>query len=296
MATKLPITIEKEYYRELRKLVVRMRKIIEANFKSSIVPLIKRYQKEEKKLLINNLRTNAPTDIDDQLNSLQDEISDLAQAEIESLSKQVKKIFTDKRINDLATSFVEAVEVSEKRAIDSSIRKAKKSISKERIIAIDRLADKGTESIYRKAVSANVGMIKNLPEEYLTRVTDTIVSGIKEGKTYTSMSKDLIKAGGIEERRTEFIARDQTGTVYGDITKKRQENLGIKSFIWVTSRDSRVRPSHVLLDNREFDWDTGATGANVMPEVEGLVPGQDYNCRCTSRVPMGALLDAIDDL
>ncbi len=68
------------------------------------------------------------------------------------------------------------------------------------------------------------------------------------------------------------------------MTKKRQKSLGLDRFIWLTSDDSRVRESHRKLNEHVYEWSKGAQGPEVESDVEGLVPGQDFNCRCTGEL------------
>lgn len=75
----------------------------------------------------------------------------------------------------------------------------------------------------------------------------------------------------IAERHAEFIARDQTVKMNGDANEIRQQDAGVLSYIWATSRDDRVRPTHVANEGQEFSWDD--------PPATGH-PGDDYNCRC----------------
>ena len=127
-------------------------------------------------------------------------------------------------------------------------------------------------------------------------VQKTIYEGLSSGSTAKEIGKEISSIGGVTERRAQFIARDQLASVYGDLTKQRQQNLGIKRFKWLTSHDERVRDTHAALDGMIFDWDTGASGSGVPAEMEGLMPGEDFNCRCTSTIVKEDLLEALDKL
>lgn len=41
-----------------------------------------------------------------------------------------------------------------------------------------------------------------------------------------------------------FIARDQTGTILGQMNSERQKRAGFQAFRWSDSGDERVRDSH----------------------------------------------------
>lgn len=51
------------------------------------------------------------------------------------------------------------------------------------------------------------------------------------------------------------------------------EDVGVDRFVWVTSKDSRVRREHRELQGKVFRLDRGAPGVGL--------PGQDFGCRCT---------------
>lgn len=68
-----------------------------------------------------------------------------------------------------------------------------------------------------------------------------------------------------------FIARDQIGTLAMEITRDRQTAAGIRKFVWLTKRDSRVRDSHRSRHGKTFAWADGA---------DGEFPGGPPNCRC----------------
>ena len=63
--------------------------------------------------------------------------------------------------------------------------------------------------------------------------------------------------------------------------KKAEKKLGIKKAVWRTSADERVRASHEARDGKEFELSEG-----LYSSVDGktLLPGTDYNCRCSYRM------------
>ena len=77
---------------------------------------------------------------------------------------------------------------------------------------------------------------------------------------------------GKTEANVNLIARDQVSKLNGQLTRVRQTSLGVKSYIWRTSLDERVRPTHISKEGKEFNW-------NEPPSDTGH-PGEDYQCRC----------------
>jgi hypothetical protein len=47
--------------------------------------------------------------------------------------------------------------------------------------------------------------------------------------------------------------------------------MGFERYVWRTSDDDRVRSTHAVNDDREFEW------SNPPPTGH---PGHDHNCRC----------------
>lgn len=135
------------------------------------------------------------------------------------------------------------------------------------------------------AVSANVRqsveLIKTIPETYFGRIEASVTRGVIAGKRAEEIAQDLknhfLDAGADEfvkmEARAGLIARDQVNKFFGNLAKLRQEDLGVKAYIWRTSLDERVRPSHAAREGKRFSWDN--------PPEDGH-PGQPINCRCVA--------------
>jgi uncharacterized protein with gpF-like domain len=97
-------------------------------------------------------------------------------------------------------------------------------------------------------------------------------------------------SGMVEKRKNhaKFTARNQIANYNSLVTKARAQNLGITSARWVTAHDERVRgnpsgkypnatPDHFWAEGKEFDLSIGLK----FPSGKTLLPGVDYQCRCT---------------
>lgn len=131
--------------------------------------------------------------------------------------------------------------------------------------------------------SQNSQLIQSLPEEELERVAGDIERGLQQGLRFTEISKTLQKSFGITHRRATLIARDQTTKLNASLTRLRQQEVGVEEYIWQTSGDERVRPTHRANDGKKFRWDSP-------PKATGH-PGHDINCRCVARPVLDNLLD-----
>ncbi len=73
----------------------------------------------------------------------------------------------------------------------------------------------------------------------------------------------------------DLVARDQIQKLHGQLERTRQTAAGIRSFVWVTQGDNRVRAKHRALAGRTFSWEEGTP--------DGELPGQSIACRCHAR-------------
>ena len=98
------------------------------------------------------------------------------------------------------------------------------------------------------------------------------------GKTTTAIVKQIQRTYSVDRRRAQLLARDQIAKLNGDITQQQQQDAGVVEYVWSTSGDSRVRPSHAALNHKRFRWDDPP----VVDEKTGrrCHPGKDYQCRC----------------
>jgi len=102
------------------------------------------------------------------------------------------------------------------------------------------------------------------------------------------LSKLIEAAFGVARRKAHTIAEAETALLVSRYGQLRFESIGSKAYIWVTSHDERVRPTHGesnnhrVLDGRTFAW-------NNPPIVDTATgrrrhPGEDFGpCRCGAR-------------
>ena len=125
-------------------------------------------------------------------------------------------------------------------------------------------------------VRDNVDLIKTIPERahdgLERRLGDLLETEPFNQQALTRVLRDEFKSSGYNLRR---ITRDQTSKMTGQLTQLRHQQLGIQGYIWVTSEDERVRPTHQFNNGRAFRWDA--------PPGETGHPGHDVLCRCVPR-------------
>jgi len=90
------------------------------------------------------------------------------------------------------------------------------------------------------------------------------------------LARDYRSAGWNLRRLT----RDQNNKMVGQLTEVRQWQLGVREYVWRTSEDERVRPTHVEKNGRRFEWGS--------PPPDTGHPGYDILCRCVAQAVLPA--------
>jgi SPP1 gp7 family putative phage head morphogenesis protein len=154
------------------------------------------------------------------------------------------------------------------------------------------LDDAPLETLMNIAAMDNVNLITTLIGDVEAKVEKTIFNGFRAGLRHEEIAKDVRKylnpnatdALGRKQNvvyKAKFIARDQVAKLNGQISQSRQQDLGVRRYIWRTSGDERVRDSHRKKEGKIFSWDS--------PPDTGH-PGEDFQCRCTAEPVIDDLL------
>jgi SPP1 gp7 family putative phage head morphogenesis protein len=112
-------------------------------------------------------------------------------------------------------------------------------------------------------------LIKSVQREHLDKISLALKRGIREGHLQKDIVKEIRNHTHTSKRRAQLIARNAPLQYSGALTKHHQMNAGIKSYMWQSSRDERVRDSHRRMDGKIFNWDSA-----------GPHPRSEVNCRC----------------
>jgi SPP1 gp7 family putative phage head morphogenesis protein len=203
------------------------------------------------------------TDVEERADAADD---DAKQASAKKLAKQLGK----KMRAETATLTAGDWEASGEKAAKKTEEHSKKEF---RRLGIDVRKEPMMTPLIDGWRKDNVALIKNMHEEQVDKVEKILDEGW--GRHPKSLAKDIEDRIGVSKSRAELIARDQVLTLHAKITRHRHKAAGIKSYIWTTSQDERVRPEHAELEGEEFSWDEGGD------EEEGH-PGEAVNCRCVA--------------
>jgi SPP1 gp7 family putative phage head morphogenesis protein len=201
--------------------------------------------------------------------------------QIDNVAEEFFAEFTNSRLREIAADIGRRTSSFQRQQVVEQFRAA---------LGIDIVqAEPWLEPKIQAFTSENVALIKSIPQRYFTGVERDVVQAMRQGLRWEELAKDLDRRYEVAEGHAKLVARDQVGKFMGELNKTRQENLGVKEFIWRTAEDNRVRESHHLLEGQTFSWDD-------LPEVDGeqAAPGQPIQCRCEGEPVLTEFFEALE--
>jgi SPP1 gp7 family putative phage head morphogenesis protein len=147
------------------------------------------------------------------------------------------------------------------------------------------------KEVLENSVQKNVSLIKSAHESYFKDIETFVLEGLEQGRLARDIGADIAKRTGVSLNKGRLIARDQVGKLNTSLASRRASAAGVKTFVWSTSKDERVRPSHEELEGQKFSYKEG------VPSLDGannVLPGQPINCRCVA-IPVISSIDNGED-
>ena len=136
------------------------------------------------------------------------------------------------------------------------------------------LAEPPVAAFMTQKISENVDLIKTIVPEFHDslkgKMGKLFVERPFDKAALETVLRDEFKSSGYNLRR---LTRDQTNKTIGNLTEIRHRQAGIQRYIWQTSNDDRVRPTHAANDGKVFSWNE--------PPPTGH-PGFGIQCRCAA--------------
>lgn len=160
----------------------------------------------------------------------------------------------------------------------------------------------------------NYKLIKNLGEEYITKINNTIINGLQSGWGKEQIIEAVSKIdASLTGHRSYVIARDQVGKLNSIITREQSMYIGMETYFWHVSLDEKLRgnpagkykkaiPSHYDMMDLLFTWknsevysdDLGVTWKKKTGRMEPLQAGMAIMCRCTAMPSFNSYAGQID--
>ncbi|WP_410488529.1 phage minor head protein [Acinetobacter sp. 2019-01-05] len=139
----------------------------------------------------------------------------------------------------------------------------------------EQIRNTDTGAVYQQLLNNQVRLIKSLPLDAAQRIHDLSTRSLIEGNRSSEIAGLIMATGHVTRSRANTIARTEVSRASCVFTQARAENLGSEGYIWRTSEDGDVRPSHKAMNGKFVAWDNPPTLDNLKGHA-GCLP----NCRC----------------
>lgn len=247
--TRFPDVAAVSYSRTIRKMVLGLGDETLKQFEKHVEPLLIETRQDSTEFVV-------------------DGIFDNIKRMFNAIKSKAEMVFSERKKHTAAQKFVNNINLFNKHNIEKQL--AVKGIDPTK-------REPWLDTFLNNKIKDNVSYIKNIEEEYLSDIEKVVHDGVKEGRTAKQIRKQLVERAEVAESRAQFIAVDQTGSILGQMTAERHQQIGVDKFKWLTSHDERVRDSHKALSNKVFSYDDPPTANGRV-----ILPGEDYRCRCVA--------------
>ena len=148
-------------------------------------------------------------------------------------------------------------------------------------------------------VSNNYNLIVSNARNYVNQINNLAEQAVVNGWSVKQLQEQIKKASnGLSDKKCRLLARDQIGKLQGQVSEAQMEEVGLEMYIWDTSGDERVRPSHRPMDGLLCRWDdatvyskdNGKSWIDRPATAVRMHPGQDIQCRCVALAYIPELL------
>lgn len=186
--------------------------------------------------------------------------------------KSILKQFGNDRIETISQQMLGKLDKKSKEEF------YKRVAAKTGINVTDLIAKEGMKATTNALVAETSQWIKTLRDDTFQKFTNNTLFAMSQGESLDTIVDQFDDIASERKNHAQFLARNQVQNYNSVTTKIRAQNLGITKAVWETSGDERVRASHNDREGKEFDLAEGCYSS-----IDGLylLPGTDYNCRCT---------------
>lgn len=141
--------------------------------------------------------------------------------------------------------------------------------------------NKAVTAGFDAVLAENVGLIKSIPQRYLTDVQAQVWRSVMDGSDMKTLSEGLREKYGIAWRRASLIAKDQNHKGKAAMERARRLEVGITKAAWMHSHAGVTpRPTHVAMDGKQYEIAKGMWDPAVQKRIW---PGTEIHCRCVDR-------------
>lgn len=130
-------------------------------------------------------------------------------------------------------------------------------------------------AIMRRLIAEQAAKITSLPRDAAERLFQLSTEALYQGTRAHVIAREVLRSGEVSASRANMLARTGVSTAATNLTRARSEYVGSVGYVWRTSRDGDVRPSHKRMEGKFVPWDQP-------PTLDGWTAhaGEYANCRC----------------
>jgi len=187
-------------------------------------------------------------------------------------AKSILKQFSNDRIDTITQKSLGKLDKKSKEEFYKQVA------AKTGINVTDLIAKEGLKSTTNALMTETSQWIKTLRDDTFQKFTNNTLFAMSQGESLDTVVSQFDDIVSERKNHAKFLARNQVQNYNSVTTKIRAQNLGITKAIWETAGDERVRPAHADREGKEFNL---AEGLYSSDDGLYLLPGTDYNCRCT---------------
>jgi len=120
--------------------------------------------------------------------------------------------------------------------------------------------------------------INGWSEQAILRLREKVAVNTFQGYRASALVDMIESENEVSHRKAVFLAKQETSLLVSKYRQERYEDIGVTHYKWSTSRDSRTRHDHKILDQKIFRFDDPP----IVDQATGRRgnPGTDYGCRC----------------
>lgn len=133
-----------------------------------------------------------------------------------------------------------------------------------------------TGKMLRTLHAEQVELITSLPLKAAQRVHELTIQTLSDSTRASDIAKEILRTGAVTKARANLIARTEVARSSSLLVESRAKTIGSEGYVWRTSRDQDVRPSHRKMEGKYVRWDSPPT----LTDGTTTHAGQIYNCRC----------------
>ncbi len=134
-----------------------------------------------------------------------------------------------------------------------------------------------TGQVFTMLLADQVDLIKSIPLEAAQRVHELTTEGLVTGERAKAIAAEIMRTEQVSASKAMTIARTEVARASSTLTEARATFIGSEGYIWRTSGDGDVRPTHRAMNGKFVPWNKPpVTDKGLAPYHAGCGP----NCRC----------------